>query len=106
MTQIFLFYSSDLNCTLLVVPQNQTCDGLSKKLFCSVSEEAQAKVALQGQHGWATGNDSPALVFFLGLCGRLNSAGVSAQGWPGHLSVLQGPGGEGSILVVASPKSW
>lgn len=55
MTQIFLSYSSDLNCTLLVPLQNQTCDRLTQKLSCSVPEEARAKVALCSQHAFATG---------------------------------------------------
>lgn len=67
MTQFFLSYYSDLNCVPLVALQNQTSDGLGKKLFCSVAEEARAKVALHVPHGYATGTTPQRLARWRGL---------------------------------------
>lgn len=95
MTQILLSYSTDLNCILLVALQNQTCETQQKALLFSgrgsTSESGSAHSAwLRYRYDSPAPGVLPWSRSWL-LWVHLRSAGVSAQGWPGHLSLLQGP---------------
>lgn len=88
-------YSSDLNCTLLVALQNQTCDGLGKKLFVQWQRKHKpqwlctfsvATLQVRLSSAWRT-----AVVSFLATLGTAEKCGCLCSGlaWPPES--VQGP---------------